>query len=128
MQTNIKLPNSGIIPWVFPILTVFHFVLLAYQIYQCTDTPFPSKYWLQAVWMLAYALLWLGTYRRLKWATYMYILISLADLALAYAKPEDPLLSSAFIPINLNCAAILFVFFKKLFPPTFSIDDADVKH
>lgn len=101
----------------FPLVALFHLVMLGYSIWNYHTEPFPSVGWVQPLWMLCYAALWLFATGMKKWAAYAYIALVTLNLTLRLVLKSPIALNDftdALFPMDIIFAMILMAYIKKL--------------
>jgi hypothetical protein len=96
-------------PQLFPWVALFHIVQLCYSIWLFHTEPFPSKGWVQPLWLLCYTFSWVMSCDLKRWAAYSYTGLTALNLLLHFVIPghnDKEILTNALFP-----ADILFTFF-----------------
>lgn len=96
----------------FPLVALFHIVLLFFSIYNASSEPFPSIIWLQPLWLLAYTIAWVLVCGMKRWAAYMYIAVTTISLGVHFFAKDDLYNSSLFL-IDVLFAMILMAYIKR---------------
>jgi hypothetical protein len=99
-------------PVMFPLVALFHIVLLAYNIYDASSEHITSLYWLQPLWMLAYTIAWLFVCDMRRWAAYTYIAITTINMAVHFFVKDELYHSSLFL-IDAVFAMIVMAYIKR---------------
>jgi hypothetical protein len=103
-------------PLLFPLIAVFHFIWLAYSIWNYNSEPFPSVAWVQPLWILAYAVSWLFTCDLKKWAALAYIGLATLNMSLRFILTSPTDLSNftdTIFPIDVLFCFFLLFYFRK---------------
>jgi len=74
-------------PVLFPLVTLFHLLMLAYSIWNYKEFPFPSVYWIPVFWLLAYGISWFFVSDMRRWAAWIYLALTSLNILLHYALP-----------------------------------------
>lgn len=112
LQRFIKKP-----PVLFPLVALFHIAMLAYSIYNYSDEPFPSKGWLQPLWMLCYTISWIFCCDMKRWAGLAYIGLTSLNLGLLYfAKSHHALqyYTGPFFPMDVVFTFFVMFYFRQM--------------
>ena len=96
-------------PILFPLVALFHIVLLGKSLWDYHAEPFPSAIWVQPLWMLAYTVSWLFVCDMKKPAALIYIALTTLNLTLRYMLTSSTALSN--FTDTLFPADALFTFF-----------------
>ncbi|PQJ10953.1 hypothetical protein CJD36_013360 [Flavipsychrobacter stenotrophus] len=100
-------------PVVFPLVALFHVVLLLWTVYSLVQQPGTSTE-ISVLWMLAYTTLWLATADMRKWGAMGYVVVTVVGIVIflnakqqyTWIQYETPM----FISDMLFCFFIMFYF------------------
>lgn len=105
-------------PQMFPIVGLFHILWLGYLIWSDRTEPFPNIVWLGVLWMLGYTIFWLAACDLKKWGALGYMLLTLLNTILYFARLNGKLDTDYMSDISLIDA--LFSFFLLFYFKRFS--------
>lgn len=94
----------------FPLVALFHIVLLLFSVYNASSEPLGSLIWLQPLWMIAYTLVWVFVCGMKKWAALAYILLTVLNVLLHFFT-HDLYVSSLFL-MDVVFSMILMAYYK----------------
>jgi hypothetical protein len=97
-------------PVMFPLVALFHMLMLAFSIYNASSEPLSSLIWLQPLWMVAYTIAWVFVCGMKKWAALAYILLTALNVLL-YFVASDLYVSSLFL-MDVVFSMILMAYYK----------------
>ncbi|MBA3829273.1 MAG: hypothetical protein H0X33_10080 [Taibaiella sp.] len=100
-------------PLLFPLVALFHIVLLVYVFYSNITEPY---LWVQIIWMLAYTISWIYVCDMRKWAALTYLSLTAINLILYFVlktqSMRDIYISSMFI-LDVLFSFFVFFFYKR---------------
>jgi len=103
-------------PVLFPLVALFHIVMLGYSIWNYHTEPFPSIGWVQPLWMLCYTISWIFVCDMKRWAMYVYMGLTTLNLILR-VYVTSPTLRSDFtdtlFPLDILFTFFLMVYYKR---------------
>ncbi len=102
-------------PVLFPLVAVFHIVLLCITLYTAIKEPGNTTY-LGLLWMTAYAFFWVGTADLRKWGALGYIGVTVVSIVvwyMAYAVGHRPSNGSPIFLIDLLFSFFIMFYFKR---------------
>lgn len=100
----------------FPLVALFHLVMLVYSVWNYHTEPFPSVAWVQPLWMLCYTICWLIATGMKRWAAFAYIALVTLNLGLRFFMKSPTGLNNftdALFPIDIIFAMILMAYIKR---------------
>ena len=102
-------------PLLFPLVALFHIVLLVYTIWAERNVPLFAIEWLQPLWMLAYTAFWLYVCDMRRWAAIGYLVTTSLNLALLLALKGEQreLITNALFPIDVLFSFFVLFFYKR---------------
>ena len=96
----------------FPLVALFHMLMLAFSIYNAASEPLSSIIWLQPLWMLGYTTAWLFVCGMKRWAAYAYIGVTTLSLTVHFFAKND-LYNSSFFLLDVMFAMIVMAYIKR---------------
>ncbi len=103
-------------PVLFPLAALYHVVMLAYSVHTYSSEPFPSKGWVQPLWMLCYTVAWLFVSDMKRWAALTYLGLTTLNLVLRFALTDINQLSyytDTLFPIDVLFTFFVMFYFKR---------------
>jgi hypothetical protein len=103
-------------PILFPFIALFHLLILAYSIWNYSEFPFPSVYWVSPLWILCYTMSWLFICDLRRWAAFTYIALVILNVALQFflkGQTDLALYTPPFYFVYILFSLFIFVHFKK---------------
>ena len=106
------------LPILFPLIGVFHFVMLGVTTYSfAKDGVLDTFLGLgSALEWLVYALLWLGVCMQLRWTTIAYIILTAVNLILLFLTPQGShwkSISDTLFPFDVLMCFFLLFYYKR---------------
>lgn len=105
-------------PTLFPLVALFHIGAVIFSIAVNSSEPLSSAAWIQFAWLPAYTLAWIFLCDMKKWAGYLYILLTAADLVMRFLlKSYDSDMAwhaSLWFPMNVLFSFFVLFYFKQL--------------
>ncbi len=102
----------------FPLVALFHILLLLWTSWSDRTSPFPGMEWLEVLWMAGYTFFWLAVCDLRKWGLFGYVLITFADILLFLAV-RNKWISATDCYSNLRgidaIFSVILLFFYKRF-------------
>lgn len=95
-------------PVIFPLVALFHIVLLLWTLYSVVQQPGTSTE-ISAVWMLAYTAMWIATADMRKWGAMGYVVVTTVSIILYFTIHDKSSWLTYQSPIFIT--DILFSFF-----------------
>jgi hypothetical protein len=95
----------------FPLVALFHIIMLAYSIWNAHTEPLSSIIWLQPLWMVAYTISWLFVCDLRRWAAYSYMILTAVNLTLFAVHITD--YGSALFLMDIVFSFFILVYIKK---------------
>ena len=103
-------------PMLFPLVALFHILMLLYIIWDDHEVPFSFLLWVQVFWMAAYTLFWLAACDLRKWGALGYFALTLISAAVYFAARNNKIdhyyVSNIFLIDGLFSFFLLF-YYKK---------------
>lgn len=102
-------------PVLFPLVALFHFVILGYTVWLKHSFPFPSEYWISSLWLLLYTISWLFACDLKRWAALTYIGLTVVNiiLQLTLKSPYDlALYTPSFFLIYVLFSFFILFYYK----------------
>lgn len=102
-------------PLVFPILAVFHLLLLAYALFNFWTEW--SSAWGQIAWLLAYTVAWTLITLGQKWAAFFYWGLMVSNLLLLVFIEEPALqirYTNAMAYLDVVFSLVLLIYYKRI--------------
>jgi len=104
-------------PIAFPLIGLFHLLLLLWVFWSDRTEPFPNVVWLEAVWMIAYTTFWIAACDMRKWGALGYIVLTVFSMAIFFAArynkiPQDYVNNMHFFDVLFS---MLLLYYYKNF-------------
>lgn len=118
---NLKQLISDIVrkpPVLFPLVGLFHVVLLLWIIWSDRHMPFPGLVWLEVLWMAGYTFFWLAACDLHKWGALGYIILTIVNAGI-YLAARNGQVSRDYVS-NMFLLDGLFSFFLLFYYKRFS--------
>ena len=101
-------------PILFPLVGLFHVLLLIWLIVSDKGVPFPGIVWLGPLWMLGYTVFWIAACDMRRWGALGYILLTLLNATIYLAARNKMInrdyLSDMFLVDGLFSVFLLFYY------------------
>lgn len=94
----------------FPLVALFHIVMLGFSIFNASTEPLSSLIWLQPLWMVVYTIAWVFVCGMKKWAALAYIIFTVLNVTLHFLA-GDLYVSSLFL-MDVVFSMILMAYYK----------------
>ena len=103
-------------PILFPLVGLFHVLLLGWYVWSDRSVPFPSIVFLELVWMTGYTVFWIAASDFRKWGALGYIVLTIINASLYLAIRNGMIsrdyMSNMFLLDGLFSVFLLF-YYKK---------------
>lgn len=103
-------------PVLFPLVALFHLLMLIYSIWNFYGFPLFSIYWISTLWVLVYTVTWLFVCDLKRWAMSVYTGLSALSVVLQYFisnKSDLQLYTPSFYVIYLLFTFFILFYYKK---------------
>lgn len=103
-------------PVLFPLVALFHVVVLVYYVWIFRSEPFPSKGWAVPGILLLYTISWLFVCDFKRWAAFAYIGLASASIALRFTLSDynDVMLyADTMFPADLLFTFFIMFYYKR---------------
>lgn len=100
----------------FPLVALFHVVMLLYGIWQYSTEPFPSAIWMQVLWMLLFTIAWVFICDMKRWAALLYIGLTITNILLRFFLTSSVDISNytdAFFPADILFSFFILFFYRR---------------
>lgn len=104
-------------PILFPLVALFHLMMLCYSIWNYKEFSFPSVYWLPSLWLLIYLISWLFICDLKRWAALLYIALTILNVLLHYIlkyQSEVSIYTAPFFVIYILFSFFALFYYRKL--------------
>lgn len=103
-------------PVVFPLVALFHVVMLVYNVWIFRSEPFPSEGWVFPGIFFLYTICWLFVCDLKRWAAFGYVILTATSIILRYtlkdwAKIE--LYADTLFPYDILFTFFIMFFYKR---------------
>ena len=103
-------------PILFPLVALFHLLMLFYSIWNYREFPFPSESWISTAWILSYTICWIFICDLRHWALLTYIGLTALSVILQFTlkfRSEVDLYTPTFYIIYILFCVFLVFYYKK---------------
>lgn len=103
-------------PVLFPLVALFHLLMLAYSAWSYAEFPFPSVYWIPVLWLLLYFLSWFFVCDFRRWAAFSYIGLTILNIVLHYTlkfESEIAIYTPPFLLVYVVFSVFVLVYFRR---------------
>jgi len=105
-------------PALFPWVALFHIAATIFSFVYNSSEPLSSPVWIQFAWLSFYTLAWIFLCDMKKWAGYLYLLLTSADLVLHFLlksyTPGLATFASLWFPMNVIFSFFILFYFRQL--------------
>lgn len=105
-------------PAIFPWVALFHIGAIIFSIVFFSSEPLSSSVWIRFAWLPFYTLAWVFLCDMKKWAGYLYLVITSADLAIQFLlksyNPDLAQYASLWFPMNVIFTFFILFYFRQL--------------
>lgn len=105
-------------PALFPWVALFHIGAVIFSAVFNSSEPFTSSVWVQFAWLPVYALAWVFLCDMKKWAGYLYLLLTAADLVIHFLLKNHysgiETYASLWFPMNVIFSFFVLFYFRQL--------------
>lgn len=103
-------------PVLFPLAALFHIIITISAIVSLYGIPLTQRDWLRPLSMILFTICSVGLCSMRKWTAIIYVVLSIACLALIYFTPLDTpqhIFGDGFFPFNLILSLFILLLFKR---------------
>jgi hypothetical protein len=102
-------------PILFPLVGLFHILMLGWVIWDDRFLSFPGIEWLQVLWLVGYTVCWIAICDLRKWGAIGYIALTAVNVALQFAVRSGKvswIYTSNLELIDVFLCLFLFLYYK----------------